>query len=59
MSESHVEMFDGGVLVHRDAKAALIHLKRRAEKDGFQGCSVDYWLRAEQEIANRLGETAI
>jgi hypothetical protein len=30
-----------------------------AEKDGFQGCSVDYWLRAEQEIANRLGETAI
>lgn len=28
-----------------------------AEKDGFQGCSVDYWLRAEQEIANRLGET--
>jgi len=35
-SESHVEMFDGGVLVHREAKAALIRLKHRAEKDGIQ-----------------------
>ena len=29
-----------------------------AEKEDFQGNSVDYWLRAEQEIADRLGETA-
>lgn len=27
-----------------------------AEKEGFQGCSVEYWHRAELEIAKKLGE---
>lgn len=27
-----------------------------AEKDGFQGAAVDYWIQAEQEIAAQLGE---
>ncbi|HPT49004.1 MAG TPA: DUF2934 domain-containing protein [Accumulibacter sp.] len=27
-----------------------------AEKEGFQGAAVDYWIRAEREIATQLGE---
>lgn len=29
-----------------------------AEKDGFRDCSTHYWTLAEQEVAERLGETA-
>jgi len=35
-TESHVDAFLGGVLVHRDAIVGLVDLKTRAEKDGIQ-----------------------
>ena len=35
-TESHVDVFHGGVLVHRDAIVGLVDLKLRAEKDGMK-----------------------
>ena len=34
-TESHVDVFHGGVLVHREAIVGLVELKLRAEKDGI------------------------